>query len=295
METTQPAGSKTHKWLKGLLKVSVSAVCLWYVSRKIDLPAAGKALQSADWSFLLIALALFITSKITAAFRLNFYFRNTGIRLSGTENLRLYWLGMLYNLALPGSVSGDAYKVVLLSKRFDVRYRKTTAAVLLDRFSGLLGLGILLAIYGFIALPAGWYPAAIAAAALSAVIVLRFAIHRWLQDFIPSFNTTLLLGLLVQALQVLCAYAIMSALHLPLDVPAYIFLFLLSSAVAVLPLTIGGLGAREIVFLEGSAYFGLPQEHSVLISILFYLITLLTSAAGFWYVFHDPLQKRKDS
>lgn len=294
METTQPAGSKTHKWLKGLLKVSVSAACLWYVSRKIDLPAAGKALRSADWSLLLFALSLFIASKIISAFRLNFYFRNTGIRLSEMENLRLYWLGMLYNLALPGSVSGDAYKVILLTKRFDVRYRKTTAAVLLDRFSGLLGLAVLLAIYGFIVL-AGWYPFAIAAAALFAVFALRFIIHRWLKDFIPSFNPTLLLGFVVQALQVICAYAIMAALHLPVTVPAYIFLFLLSSAVAVLPLTIGGLGARELVFLEGSAYFGLPQEHSVLISILFYLITLLTSSAGFWYVFHDPLQKRKDS
>jgi uncharacterized membrane protein YbhN (UPF0104 family) len=64
---------------------------------------------------------------------------------------------------------------------------------------------------------------------------------------------------------------------------------------AVLPLTIGGLGAREIVFLEGSKYFGFSREVSVVISLMFYVITLFTSAFGLIYVFFDPLKKRKDS
>jgi hypothetical protein len=51
---------------------------------------------------------------------------------------------MFYNLFLPGAISGDAYKVVLLTRKYDVSYKKITAAVLLDRFSGLLALGLIL-------------------------------------------------------------------------------------------------------------------------------------------------------
>jgi hypothetical protein len=55
------------------------------------------------------------------------------------------------------------------------------------------------------------------------------------------------------------------------------------------------LGIREVVFLEGSKYFGLMQETAVVISLLFYLITLATSAFGIIYVFNNPLKKEKDS
>ena len=122
--------------------------------------------------------------------------------------------------------------------------------------------------------------------------VFYFIIHRWFKDFAPGFVPTLLWGIAVQAAQVVCVYLIMAAVGIPAHSTEYVFLFLLSSVVAVLPLTIGGLGAREIVFLEGAKYFGLQQETSVVISLLFYLITLVTSAAGLLYVFKDPLKEK---
>jgi len=293
MEETSRTGSKTSKILKLLLKITVSVVCLWYVSGKIDFAKAGSALSSANWFYLFPALGAFVISKLVAAFRLNIYFRNIGIHLPGWQNSKLYWLGMFYNLFLPGSISGDAYKVILLTKKYSTPYKKTTAAVLLDRFSGLLGLGLLLAIYSIIVPANSLYKAAIVAGAILAVIALYLVIKHWLKDFMPSFLPTLLLGIIVQASQVICAYLIMASLHIPIGQPEYIFLFLVSSMVAVLPLTIGGLGAREIVFLEGSKYFGLVQEHAVVISILFYLITLFTSAGGLFYVFNDPLKEKR--
>lgn len=283
--------NKVRKWIKLLLKIAITAICIWYVSGKIDFTKAGTALQKANWYWLLLALILFVVSKLVAAYRLNIYFRNIKVRLTEQSNLKLYWLGMFYNLFLPGSIGGDAYKVVLLKKRFDAPYKKATAAVLLDRFSGLLGLGLILAIYAILVLDKTIYIFILVAGALLGVAILYFIINRWLKDFISSFFPTLLLGLLVQAAQVVCAYLIMAALGIPAHITEFIFIFLVSSVVSVLPLTIGGLGIREVVFLEGSAYFGLPQETSVVISILFYLITLFTSAWGAIYIFKDPLKE----
>lgn len=296
MVTQLKEESKTRKWLKLLLKIVVTVVCLWYVSGKIDFSKAGTALQQANWVYVFLALLAFAASKFLSALRLNMYFRNIGIQLPEWQNIKLYWLGMFYNIFLPGSIGGDAFKVILLTKKYSIPYKKTTAAVLLDRVSGLLGLGFILAIYGFFVLSTKFYIALmIAGGAFLAVIVLYLAIRYYLKDFIPSFFPTLFLGVAVQAMQVLCAYLIMAALGIPAHVTEYIFIFLVSSVVAVLPLTIGGLGARELVFLEGSKFFGLVQENSVIISILFYILTLITSLIGLWYVFREPLKKVKDS
>jgi len=293
MEESSKGKSGISKWLKLLLKVVITAACLWYVSRKINFKEAGTALQNANWFFLLLALIAFVISKLFSAIRLNIYFKNIGVHLTAAQNMKLYWLGMFYNLFLPGSISGDAYKVIVLTKKYGVSYKKTTSAVLLDRISGLLGLGLILAAYSLVVLKNDLLIAGVIAGAILAVAALFFVTRYWLKDFITSFWSTLCWGIAVQAMQVICAYLIMLALHLPIGQTEYIFLFLVSSIVAVLPLTIGGLGAREIVFLEGSAYFGLVQAHSVVISILFYLITLFTSAWGMFYVFNDPLKRKK--
>lgn len=296
MADKHKATSKTSKWVKLLLKIIITTACLWYVAGKIDFATAWILIKNADSSYLLLALPAFILSKLIAALRLSIYFNNIDLHLSNWQNIKLYWLGMFYNLFLPGSIGGDAYKVILLKRKYNAPYKKTTAAVLLDRFSGLLGLGLILAIYSFIVLHKTSYMIAISVATILAVILLYFIVNRWLKEFISSYFPTLLLGILVQGCQVLCAYLIMAAVGINTNANEYIFIFLISSVVSVLPLTIGGIGIREFVFLEGSNWFGLSQETSIVISLLFYLITLVTSAAGLVYVFNDPLtEKGKDA
>jgi glycosyltransferase 2 family protein len=147
--TSQPAKTR---WLKLLVKIIITAACLWYVSKKIDFHQLSETLFKANWLFLAFAVILYMISKCAASFRLNIYFKNINIRLSQISNLKLYWLGLFYNLFLPGSISGDAYKVIFLTKKFGVPYKKTTAAVILDRLTGLLGLAFVLALYGFLVL-----------------------------------------------------------------------------------------------------------------------------------------------
>lgn len=296
MQENSMKKSGPAKWLKLLLKIAVTVVCFWYISGKIDFQKAWIAIKAANWAFLMLALVAFLLSKLLAAYRLNIYFKNISIQLPGWQNIKLYWLGMYYNLFLPGSISGDAYKVILLKRKINAPYKKTTSAVLLDRFSGLLGNGLILAVYSVIVIKKLPFVLGITGAVFIALIVFYYIINRWMNEFIPSFIPTLLLGILVQASQVVCAYLIMAALGISAHTSQYIFIFLVSSVVAVLPLTIGGLGARELVFLEGSKQFGLAGEVSVVISLLFYLITLVTSFAGIIYVFKDPLsEKNKDS
>ena len=106
LEKKESALSKT---LKLLLKIAITAACFWYISTKIDFSKAWEALLKANWWFLFLAVLSFMFSKLLAAFRLNIYVRIFLILLPEWKNIKLYWLGMFYNLFLPGSISGDAY------------------------------------------------------------------------------------------------------------------------------------------------------------------------------------------
>lgn len=286
-----PPKSSLKKFIELALKIIITVACFWYISTKIDFSEAWSALLKANWWLLFVAVLFYFFSKVVSGFRLNINFRNIKLYLSEWDNLKLYWLGMFYNLFLPGAISGDAYKVILLNKTYKAPFKKTSIAVLLDRFSGLLGLGVLLSIYGLVLNNYPFEILLIAASAIS-IFIFYFIIRSFFKEFLQGFFPTFLLGILVQALQVVCIYFIMWSLGIPLTQSQWVFIFLVSSAVSVLPISLGGgLGTRELVFAEGARFFHMKPELGIIISLLFYLNNLISSIGGAYFIFHNPLKK----
>jgi len=284
--------SKAARLLKLFLKIGITILCFWYISTKIDFVKAFNALLKANWIFLFIALLFFVLSKILSAFRLNIYFRNIKLQLAEWTNIKLYWLGMFYNLFLPGAISGDAYKVVLLNRRYKTSYKKTSAAVLLDRFSGVLALGVILCFYGVIVLHNYKYDVLLIFAAVLAFAGFYLATRFLFKDFVTSFFPTFVWALGVQFSQVICIYFIMLSLHIPLWQHEWVFIFLMAAVISILPISLGGgLGTREVVFAEGARFFHTDPQTGVIISLLFYLITVIGSVWGLYYNFHDPFKE----
>jgi uncharacterized membrane protein YbhN (UPF0104 family) len=271
--------------LKLSIKIGLTALALWVVFRKIDTRQTFEILLSANWFWLFAAVVLFNFSKILSSFRLNVFFKDTGLELKEGYNLRLYYIGMFYNLFLPGGIGGDGYKVYLLNKEFTHPLKPLIKASLLDRFSGLIALlflGIILAFepLNFAVLSElgiSWM------AWLGLVILVPLwylSVKKFFPDFFSSLNQTNLHSLGVQGFQVVCAMCILWSLGVHALIPQYILLFLISSVVAVLPFTIGGVGARELVFVLGHSFLGIDQNAAVAFSLLFFLITALSSLFG---------------
>ena len=290
MEENRNKKSRLQKWLVLVLKLAVTIVCLWYVSTKIDFDKAWFAVKKTKWLWLLAAFLVYNLSKFIGSIRLNIYFRNIGINLPGWQNIKLYWLGMFYNLFLPGAITGDAYKVILLSKRFNTSYKKTTTAVLLDRFSGLLSLGLIVAACSCFVIKEKWIVILLIAGALLAIPFLYFIIKKIFPDFLPGFWPTFLLGAIVQIAILLCVYFILFSLNITIDLTGYVFIFLIAALASVLPMSVGGgLGVREFVIIEGAKYAGLDQHVALILSLLFYLLTVVCSIIGLLFIFKNPL------
>jgi len=279
-----------------LLKLAIMAGALWLVARHLDLPALTRTLRAARPGWLLLATALFVVSKLLSSVRLNCFFRQVGLDLSEGYNLRLYWLGMFYNLFLPGGIGGDGYKVYLLGRQFPGRRTLIFRALLLDRLSGMVALLVLLlvllaavpaaelrgAALGGLVLPSWWRVVPLALLPLG--LALSYGLGVWgFGEFRGAFGRTSWQALGVQGAQVLQAWALLAALGAANGpVLPYLLVFLASSIAAVLPLTVGGLGARELTFLYGAKLFALSAPVAVSVSILFYVITALVSLVGAW-------------
>ena len=74
--TAKKKDSKASKLIKLFVKLAVTALCFWYISRKIDFSQAFEALKRANWLLLVLSTLLYIFSKIIGAFRLNIYFED---------------------------------------------------------------------------------------------------------------------------------------------------------------------------------------------------------------------------
>ena len=136
-------GSKTKKLLTTIAKFVITGLALYFVFSKIDWDQVSDLLVQANPFLLLLATFFFILSKVISAYRLQLFFRNIDLHISDIYNLKLAWLGMFYNLFLPGGIGGDGYKVYLLNKQYGTKVKLLIQAALIDRISGLVSLLIL--------------------------------------------------------------------------------------------------------------------------------------------------------
>jgi glycosyltransferase 2 family protein len=275
-----------NNWLKWLLKIGLTAGAFYLVSRQINSSKTYALLRGASLGWLLVASLLFNASKILSALRLNTYYRSVKLHLDNLTNLRLYYVGMFYNLFLPGGIGGDGYKVFLLNKNDHIPLKQIVLATLLDRLNGLAAVGYLVLLFAaftpsitsYLAIPIGLYAGAILIA-----LGAYWFISRWLWPlFLSVFWSSTLYSLGVQVFQLGCMICLMLAFGVSQHYTDYLFLFLLSSIASALPITIGGVGTRELVFISAAPLLPIDPERAVVTSLFFFLISALSSIPGAW-------------
>ncbi len=281
---------KSRKKGLAVLKLLFSVLLLYLVFTRIPFADVWEVLKKANPFYLFLAVLAFAGSKWIAARRLNLYFGSIGVPLTEASNLRLYLLGMFYNLFLPGGIGGDAYKGYLLHQTFGASGKRLASVLLLDRLSGLALLflysGVLLQVIPLPGIdpykPLLWF-------LLPAGILIFRALHRKAFPYLNSvFWPSLGYSALVQLAQLISVFLILMALGVTESVLEYLLVFLVSSIVAVLPITIGGIGSRELVFFYGAQWLGLQEGTSIGVSMTFFFITALVSLIGMTYHFRKP-------
>lgn len=285
---------RINKKVLFVLKLIISGFALFFVFRKINMKDLGQVLLHVKISYIFLATMAFILSKVVSSFRLNRFLLDEKIELSEKFNLKLYWLGMYYNLFLPGGIGGDGYKVYLLNKLTGIKVKFVLRAIFMDRVSGLLALVCLNIALAYSLTLINQYRLFVWILIPLAIVSFYLVTKYFFSVYIPSFLKTNLQAFLVQILQLVSAFFILKSMGINELYGQYLFVFLFSSVVATIPFTIGGVGAREVTFLLGAEYLGLQTEASLGLSLTFFLITAVVSLFGVYYSFHLPEGQMQD-
>ncbi len=303
---------KYAKPLKLIFKILLSAAALYYVFSKINIQQTLSTVKDINLPILCISVIVYAISQFISSFRLTTFYKYVPVQIKVIENVKLYWLGMFYNLFLPGGIGGDGYKVYLINKHFNTSVKRLIGTVFADRLSGLCAITTYICLFTYfinydlsgvqepqngiafihhfivwIAQFLKYFIFLIPLIAIGYYLYIRtFSTH-----LKPATFKVLGLSLIIQALQMVSAITILKSMGADLigRQDDYLFLFMLSSVMSAIPISLGGLGLREITFMFGSQYLGLNQDHAVALSLIFYLMTLFVSLFGSYFAYNTKV------
>jgi glycosyltransferase 2 family protein len=282
-----------------------TAAGIAYVASLIELDEVKSAFGRIEISAIVIAGALVAANVVAGALRWRVLLSAYGAqsRPSIGRAVQLYFVSFFYNNFLPGAVAGDVVRGVVTRDVFGERGATAgLAVVLVERALGLFGVFLLLGIGLATAgdtLDTGslWLWSGIGIAG-SFALVLALPFTRRLARFLPGplrriaervpeltafgpFVGAAVLSIVTQVLIALAGYVLLHAVEPRVDLGASLLIVPLAAATTFLPITVGGAGAREAVYVTlGASLFAMPRADALAASLALWLAHLIVAAAG---------------
>jgi glycosyltransferase 2 family protein len=287
-------------------RLLVSVVLVIVLAWRIDWSQAWAALAGANWALWTAGLAVYLFAQVVSSARWRMLSRVQNFTGSPSRYLAYYFIGMFFNLILPTSIGGDMLRSWYLATREGgaVPPERRQAAAFLsvtgDRLNGLLAL-IGVACVAALSCPTplppwiDWTVAGLAAAALIGLALVPWAGSlmagrprlRWLAPsaslYIKDPRTLLIatfLSFVVQGANVLLAWLLGEALGLPVPPAYYGILAPLVALLALLPISLNGMGLREAGTVILLAPLGVGAGEAVTLAVLTFAVYTAASLCG---------------
>jgi len=300
--TAERSAWQRYGWLLRWLGTAAGIAYIATLIKPDDVKAAFAEISLGAWA---LATALVALNVVIGAARWRALLAAYGAltRPDLWRATQLYYISFFYNNYLPGAVAGDVVRGVITRDVFGERGATAgLAVVLVERALGLFGVFLLLAI-GLVAaggsLDTGslWVGSALGIAG-SFAIVLALPFARRLARFLPGklraiaervpalSSTAPFIGAAVQSVltQVCIAmagYVLLHAIEPRVDLGSSLLIVPLAAATTFLPITVGGAGAREAVYITlGASLFQMTQSDALAASLALWIAHLINGAIG---------------
>ena len=157
-------------------------------------------------------------------------------------------------------------------------------AILFDRLSGLWAIGLIIVALILFVPQVELHIAIPTTIFLVGTAIYYFVAHKFFKEYTHNFFQGHAKAVLVQSLQVITIILVLLGQGFNGKFAPYLLSFLISALAAVVPISLGGAGAREAIFTQLSAPFHMNVALAVFLSISFYIISLIVSLLGVYYV-----------
>jgi len=297
------SGGFRARWARWFIRVVVSGIVIAVLLRFIPLHTVVDALKHVSPATWIASVAIFFAGHYLNAMKLRLLIGRAAGSHVTSACVRAQYAGLVANLGLPGLAGGDLVRAVYLAPT--VGLARITMASVADRIIDTLTLLVLIAI----ALPIAGMPPAISTAvgqmeriavglAAGAVVAAAIAVALWrrirhtrtiakLRDAWSASRAqgTAIAGAVLISFGVQSAF-VMTNVWLAREagvgtaLAAWFVAWPLSKLVAILPISLGGIGVREAALVTLLAPYGAPAEAVLASGILWQSVLIVTGFVG---------------
>lgn len=299
--------TKRLLWLG--LKGLVTGLLGWVVLRLVDPEKLRQALSDMGPLAIALAVALTVASVLVSAWRWKRVLAHLGERVSFGALVADTLVGTTYNLILPTSVGGDVARGARCAKR--VKHPEHAwASVAFERIIGLLSLVLVSSIGLLSGVTEGTRQLLFAALGLAALLVLllvflphplrlaarlpqtgpRKRLRQALEQLAGAFSgplanrgprlETLGWSILYQFVALGILIPVASGWQEPRLVEGVFLGIPVALVASILPITIGGFGLRENLFVAVLAPFGISPDRALVLSLAWVCSNILVALLG---------------
>ena len=278
------------------LRLGITVGAMWLAFSHVPVHEVMPLLTSIPWLYLLASLLLVHSGQIISALRTRYYLHCERIDLPIQPSLKLHYVGGLFNAFLPGGAGGDAYKAWWLKRHRQGSLLNMVKLMVASRLNGLWALGVLICAMTYLSAPiSAWLSIngiLIFAAVLGGTILYSLVATFVLREPPVRQMHAGIYSLGVQLVLVAVSFLLCYGLGLKAHALEYTVLFMLSCILAMLPISIGGIGVRELALLHGSKALGLSEHSGVTLAFAFTILSLtIPMVGGIVHHFSPPENK----
>jgi len=311
--------------------MSVILLVLLFKLNKIDIRDLAGDIRAANKFFLSVGFIIFFLIYFLGFLRWRMLVIASGIRIPLLKLVSSFSGGVFFSIFLPSTIGGDVVRTADLAQHSQ-KAKEVIATVFLDRLSGYIGMAIVLIPALF--LGKNLIHDKVVFSSVSVIIIILVAIllvlfnnfiytrmnmflsapgagriretikemHQEIYLFrdrkkVVLYN--LILSVIIQIISPLSVYFIALSLNININ-PLLFFIFIpVIGAITLIPISIGGLGLREGLFVVYFAKAGVIKQLALAMSLLSFSFILIYGAiGGLIYVFtvhHRRLQHHQPS
>jgi hypothetical protein len=304
-----PSHPKHAAQFRLLCRLAITGTLTALIAARLDLRILIGELCRVGGFALLAAVAILLAQAVVLGYRWQRILVASGIVIGFGRALKIVLIGLFFNQCLPTALGGDGVRAVML-RSAHVPLERSINAVLVDRLSGLAGLLPFLVLGLPFAL--AWTDdmllrtADVAVTALYAVVLTVYffsdraimQLHRlarigllraasaasvYARQIVWHSRQALsivILAILVHLSSIALVAILAAALLAPISVGAAMVLVPPIFAAAMLPISYGGWGARELAMVVSLGLAGVPPTTALAISITIGFLGLISTLPG---------------
>ena len=295
-----------------LVKAVVSLLLLTLLFWRVDRTAFLRSLHTLSPALFLGCAGLYFLGYVLSSVRWQGLLVAEGIDLSLTRLTLIYFQGGFFNLFLPTLIGGDIVRGVSMY-RLTGGHPASLASILVDRLTGfaaLIGIAVVAAALAHAVIPDPQVAGMVLGVAVAFVLLVGVLINARLKDGVGAMLRTAGLGrfearleglvdaiyrdrthrralavalaysFLLQALVIVTYYMVGRGLGLSVPLRYYFVYVPLITVVAMLPVSVAGLGVREgsVVYFFGR--LGADPATALSMSLVWFALSVIVSGLG---------------